>query len=82
MKRMTPETRRKQILNTGIRLAESENYSTVSKAAIAAEIGCATSLISHYYPKVVDLRKDILQEAVRQLRAWPPWKCGQLATDH
>lgn len=62
--RLSPEKRKLNILNVATELAKDSNYAVITRAEIAKKIGCAESLITHYYPKMCDLRNAVLKHGV------------------
>lgn len=64
--RLTPKNRKKQILDTAVSIAMSMGYQKIRRCDIAKQIQISTTLISHYYLSIANLRNEILKAAIER----------------
>ena len=62
-KRMEPQARRAQILDTAMRLSEESHYLKVTQADIADELSISGSLVLAYFDTMDNLRHNIITRA-------------------
>lgn len=66
MKRKDPQTRKAEILEAAVRVAERTNYGYMTRDQIAAEAGVSGPMIQHYFGTMCQLRRDVMRAAVRR----------------
>jgi AcrR family transcriptional regulator len=66
--RMSPATRKEQILDAAVELIVSNGHSSCTLEQVAAAAGISKALIYKYFPKRDDLLKDILNREFEELR--------------
>ena len=65
MSRLKPDDRKLQILRAALIVASKDGgLSTISRQAVAAEAGCAESLVSRYFGTMVEFKRTIMRAAV------------------
>lgn len=68
-KRFKAAVRKEQILDTALILAAAGNYKTVSRNAIAAELGVTGTTVQHHFATMDQLRRAIMRRAVNNSNA-------------
>jgi len=63
--KLTQEQRKKQILETAIRIAEEKGYQNITRQEIAQSIGIAPSYVNFYFNTARVMRDAVLTEAIR-----------------
>lgn len=63
-RRKSPETRRLEILKTAGDVALNEGLEAVTFRRVAERLGCAPGLIHHYFPVVIDLIAEALNDVL------------------
>jgi DNA-binding transcriptional regulator YbjK len=64
-KRMTPEERKKHILNAAVNLAQLDGYTSLTRDAVARVAVVSPGLVTAYFWTTVELRKAVMTEAIR-----------------
>ena len=67
-RRMAPEERRDQILDSAVRLIVTNGHSSCTLEQVAAEAGVSKPLIYKYFPRREDLLKAVLERELKELR--------------
>src|ERR1700761_200602 len=67
-RRMSPEKRRQQILDSAVRLIVSRGLSSCTLEAVALEARISKPLIYKYFPRLEDLFRDLVEREYRYLR--------------
>lgn len=62
--RLSPEVRRRQILEAAVTLAEETHYTQVTRQGVATEARIAPTLISYHFSTMPQLRRAIMRYAV------------------
>lgn len=62
--RLKPADRKADILDAAVSLAAKHGYANVTRDQIGHELGCAPSLVSHYFPTMQQLRRAIISAAI------------------
>lgn len=66
IKRLHPTTRKLQLLDVAVKLAETCGWQNLTRRAVAEGAGCSHSLINAYWPTVADLQDSVMRAAVRR----------------
>ena len=66
MNRMEPNDRRNQILDAAIVLSINIGYKCITRDAVAEVAGISSSLIANYFPRMVDLKKAVMEAAIEE----------------
>lgn len=66
MNRLSPDTRKTQILDAALHLAESVGYTHVTREAVAKAAECAPALVSAHFGTMSSFRRDIMRAAIRE----------------
>lgn len=66
--RLKPADRRKQLIETALKLAEGRDYTRITRDEIAAEAGVVGSVIHHQFGTMAKLRREIMRAAVAEER--------------
>ncbi len=69
--RLTPDSRRRQILDVARRLYATHPYAAVTTAEVAHEAGVTRGLVHHYFGGVRDLYITVLEEVAAEAIAIP-----------
>lgn len=64
MARLTPEHRRRQILDAALKVAQRDGLYHMNKSSVAREAKCSQPLVTHYFTSDQQLRKALLIDAV------------------
>lgn len=65
MSRLKPDDRKLQILRAALVVASKDGgLSTLSRQSVAAEAGCAESLVSRYFGTMIEFKRTIMRAAV------------------
>ena len=64
MKRLDPKTRRKEILDAALKLAEKRGFDRLTQGTIARAAGISVSLIPYYFKSMNGMRKAVMKEAI------------------
>jgi len=64
-KRLDPTDRRQLILNAAVSLAKKDHFEWLTRSAVAAAAGVSPGLVSNYFAPFVELKREVLREAVR-----------------
>ncbi|APR77746.1 Transcriptional regulator, TetR family protein [Minicystis rosea] len=67
-RRLEPDTRREQILESAIQIFGERPYASVSTTEIAREVGVARALVNHYFGS----KRELYLEVVRRMVQLPP----------
>ena len=65
-KRIDPEFRQGNILDTAIELAKTKGYSRITRDDVAKAANVSPGLITHYFTTIERLRRAVLREAVKR----------------
>jgi len=63
-RRLDPAEREEEILRAALRLSEGAGYKLLTREQIAAEAGCAPTLISKYFGEMPSVRERIMLAAI------------------
>lgn len=66
--RLLPDKRKDQILQAAIELAERDGLADLDAVGVAGAVGCAVSLVRHYFGTPDMLRRFIVAKAVQSRR--------------
>src|SRR3712207_3272475 len=69
MKRLSPDQRRAQLVEIGMRLIERSSFDAVPIDRVAEEAGISRSLLFHYFPTKRDFQVAVAQAAAEELLA-------------
>jgi AcrR family transcriptional regulator len=68
-KRLTPETRREQIIKAALCLAERTHFYYIKMIDVARKAKCSEALVRHYLGTVEVMRLHVLNEAIKRDRS-------------
>lgn len=60
-----PKTKKADILTAAVNIAALSGLHSVTRAAVAAAVGCNDSLVSYHFGTMCQLRRDLMRKAVR-----------------
>ena len=63
--KLAARERTAQILTSALKLAAQSGYARVTREALATAAGVSPALVSHHMGTMVELRRDIMREAIR-----------------
>lgn len=63
-RRYPPEVRREMLLDVGLELAETHNYTNVSAQMVAEKADVTRALVSRYFGTMVQFRRALMRRAV------------------
>lgn len=61
---LKPAARRQCILEAAVAQAKEKGFHTITRASVAARIGCEASLVNRYFHPVAKLRDEVMLQAV------------------
>lgn len=64
--RLDPTERKEQILAAAVRLALATSCRDLTRDAVAFEAGVSCGLVNTYFPRVAELREEVMRVAVRE----------------
>lgn len=64
-KRTPPEVRKQHILKEAIKLSIKIGYNKITRDGIAEHTKVTSSLIARYYPTMDDVRRAVIEEAIK-----------------
>ena len=64
-KRLKPAHRRQLILSEALHLACVRGYQRITRDEVAIRAGASGALVNFYFPRIEDLRSEVLTEAIR-----------------
>jgi len=63
--RQSPIDRKREILGHALIVARIAGYQHINRKEIADAAGCTTTLVSHYFGTILNMRRAIMGEAIR-----------------
>lgn len=64
-KRLEPDARRSAILTAAVSLAETRGYHNITRDDVAQAAGVSAGLVTRYFYAMPELRRRVMEEAVR-----------------
>ena len=62
--RLAPETRKQQILDAALIVAQERGYHAASRRIVAEAAGCAPALIQHHFSTMTQFKRALMRRAV------------------
>jgi AcrR family transcriptional regulator len=64
--RLAPIDRKEQLLDVALTEARKIGYSRVTLQIVAQAASCSSSLVSHYFGTMTQLRRDLMRAAIKR----------------